>query len=239
MVVDRRRRRSLDRDYRHECRVKAVNFNHIGSGYHRGPHDQRTATAAATPAPTAASTPAPTATVVAPAVFSGTGDSVVKIPAQFASQPALVLATHNGSANFIVESLDSSNATSGLFVDTIGSYNGMVPVNFTGSSGAVGLKITADGTWTLTFKDASTARPFTSSIAGKGDEVLLYHGNTGTAAITNNGSANFIVTAYGTDGSSPNLLIDEIGHYNGSQPFSSGPMFIVVQADGNWTFAVQ
>jgi hypothetical protein len=172
--------------------------------------------------------------------LSGHGDDVVKIPVTFGAHPSLLSATHDGSANFIVEGLDANNKSVNGYINVIGAFNGTVPVNF-GSfqTGALTLKVQADGSWTLTFKDPSTAKPFSTTVAGKGDDVLLYQGGSAVAAFTHNGQANFIVTTYSTDGSSANGLINEIGAYSGKQPLSSGPLLIAVEADGNWTITVQ
>ncbi len=46
---------------------------------------------------------------------------------------------------------------------------------------------------------------------------------------------NFVLQQ--TDGTWPNLLINEIGAYQGSVPFMAGPSLLLIKADGAWTIA--
>jgi hypothetical protein len=190
------------------------------------------------PTPTPVPTPPPTPTPPpAPVVLSGRGDDVVKIPAQYLGKPVLLAATHNGSANFIVEALDSSNQTADVAVNEIGVFRGMVALNFRSGEG-VSLKVKADGAWTLTFKSPTTALGFDRSASGHGDEVLLYTGTSGVAAISHRGKANFIVETYGTDGQLDDIPVNEIGNYDGRVPVGAGTLLVAVHADGNWTITV-
>ena len=52
-------------------------------------------------------------------------------------------------------------------------------------------------------------------------------------AISNKGGGNFVVMQ--SDGTWPDLLINEIGTYNGTVPLSSGPSLLLITADGKWT----
>ena len=74
---------------------------------------------------------------------SGTGDSVIPLPAE--AEAALVTATHKGSSNFAVQTLDSSNQMDDLLINEIGAYQGSVPF----MAGPSLLLITADGAWTI------------------------------------------------------------------------------------------
>lgn len=202
-----------------------------------------TAVPTPTPAPTPVRTPTPVPTPTpkpAPAAFSGTGDDVVKLPTGVPGKPSLLVATHTGSSNFVIEGLDSGNKTTSLSVNTIGKYGGMTLLNAGYDNGVVALKITADGNWTVKFEDLSYARGFDKTITGVGDEVLLYTGSSGTAHITHTGKSNFVVTTYSSDGTDyDDLLVNEIGTYSGNQPFADGPELIQVEADGNWAIAIQ
>lgn len=161
---------------------------------------------------------------------SGTGDSVIKLP----GEAALVTATHKGSSNFVIETLDASNQMHDLLVNEIGSYSGVVSYGLQ-TDGATMLKITADGAWSIQIAPIATAPVATSPLSGTGDAVYKYEGSAAVAAVTHSGASNFVLQQ--TDGTWPNLLINEIGTYQGSVPLLSGPSLLLITADGAWTIA--
>jgi len=188
--------------------------------------------ATATPAP---ATPTPSA---ASLTTSGRGDDVLTVPSPFDSQAAIVTAKYSGSDNFIVQTLGSDNSMAELLVDTIGNYRGVTAMDFDGSTPAAKLQVTAGGgSWTITFSDPSAAPTFSTSTQGTGDAVVAYGGDAGTAALTNNGQGNFVVTQFSSLGSLENLLVNEIGHYGGRVPIDSGG-YLTIQSDGSWAAAV-
>ena len=69
--------------------------------------------------------------------------------------------------------------------------------------------------------------------------ALRAHGRTTVgsslpiATFTHKGGGNFVVMQ--SDGTWPDLLINEIGTYNGTVPLSSGPSLLLITADGKWT----
>ena len=195
-------------------------------------------TAAATAAPTAAPTAVPTAIPpLASVTLSGRGDSVVKVPAQYNGQAALVSAKNSGADNFSVWTLGAGNAQQELLVNTIGNFSGVEAMNFNGSSPAGSLQIgDTGGRWSITFSDPATAPAFAASTSGSGDAVVAYTGGAGTAAFTNGGHGNFAVLEFAATGSSENLLVNVIGNYTGSVP--TDPGFLVITSDGKWTVSV-
>jgi hypothetical protein len=193
------------------------------------------ATASATPAPTPPPTPPPTPDPTA--VLSGRGDSVVTVPPPYDAAPGLLTATHNGQSNFIVEPLSPDNTTGGALFNKIGTYKGTIPFDILQGQAASRLKITADGKWTLTFADISTAPVATSVISGKGDSVILYTGPAATMHVTHHGVSNFIVDEDALSaGSQTNNLLNEIGQYDGVVPVQAGPALFAITADGAFTF---
>ena len=79
-------------------------------------------------------------------------------------------------------------------------------------------KVQSNGSWTILVRPVSAASKWDPSkaISGTGDAVLqLVPPASGLTIITarHRGTANFVVIAYGPDGS--DLLINEIGHYSG------------------------
>ena len=66
--------------------------------------------------------------------FSGTGDAVIDIPSQFSS--AIVVGTHSGSSNFIVNGVDDTGTITGDLV-----YNEIGKVTSGGPSPTLGRNI--------------------------------------------------------------------------------------------------
>jgi hypothetical protein len=184
-----------------------------------------------TPRPTTTTstttTVAPTTTVPAPIVFNGRGDSVVNLPDTSAYVATI---THTGRSNFAVWTLDSGLAKTDLLINTIGKYAGRVAVSLRPE--ATALQIDADGSWSISLLPLlQGSRLVRDSLSGHGDDVLAVV-DTAVFTIQHNGSSNFAVWLYNTDG--PDLLVNEIGAYSGSVPVR-GPAFLVVTADGEWT----
>src|SRR5699024_5894531 len=68
-----------------------------------------------------------------------------------------------------------------------------------------------------------------------GDEPVIAH-------ITHNGSSNFQVTGYTSDGDRAGGLVNEIGPYEGTRPINlQGPEVkeLDITADGSWTVIIQ
>jgi hypothetical protein len=161
---------------------------------------------------------------------------VLRVPANLQSTPQLVTATNSGGANFAIETLGSDNSMQELLVNTIGAYSGTTALNFTGQTAAF-LKVTSTGSWTLKLSDLTSARSFSTSISGHGDDVLIYKGGSAVGTIDNSGGENFAVTEYPPGGF--NLLVNTIGQYHGQQPLSKGPSLLVFVSTGNWTISAQ
>jgi hypothetical protein len=188
------------------------------------------------PTPTPVPTPPPTPTPPpAPITLSGRGDGVVKVPSALGDSPMLLTASQRGSSNFIVEGLDASNTTVAILVNELGTVTVTRLYNFQGTTGSVNFKITADGPWTLTFKDLSTARTFATTTSGKGDDVVEYTGAVGIATFANHGSSNFIVEEHDPSGGQGNIDVNEIGNWTGTGTISGGPVFLDVISDGTWS----
>lgn len=171
--------------------------------------------------------------VFASRTYSGTGDSVLTLPA--GASKGTLTAKFTGSGNFIVNVLDATNqqtADSGF--NKIGNYHGTVGYGLEGVTGSAAhtLKVQADGKWTITAADIASAPALPAT--GKGDGVFKYSGPSKTAKITHNGQENFIVNEY-SDAPISNLEINEIGHYSGTDLVDPGPAVIDIVADGTWT----
>jgi hypothetical protein len=190
--------------------------------------------AAVKPTPTPTPTQAP---VPADVVLSGHGDAVIKASAvDGADGPGVATFTHDGADNFAVWSLDANVNQLDLLVNTIGAYNGTVLFDKQSTEHTESLQITADGNWTVTLHSIRALRSFDATgTTGHGDDVLLYRGGAGAATLTHDGSSNFAVWTYGDQ---TNLVVNEIGAYNGTVRWTKGPELVTVTADGNWTIKV-
>lgn len=173
----------------------------------------------------------------AAATKTGRGDGIVTVPA--AAKAAVVRATHKGSSNFSIQALDKSNQQVDLLVNTIGAYTGTTSLGLqrVSEEPPSKLKVSADGSWTVTLTPIGTAPAWTTSMKSKGDGVFRYELPAADWKLTHAGQSNFSVNTYGSD--TPDLLVNEIGKYNGVVPVREGPQIVVVQADGSWIAARQ
>lgn len=170
-----------------------------------------------------------------PVVKAGKGDAVIKLPAGATS--ALVTMTYKGSSNFIVETLDSSNQSTGFaLANEIGSWRGAALYGIGDFGEASKLKVQAQGSWTIKIAPVATAPEIKFPATEKGTGVYLYVGDASDWTLTHKGTSNFIVYAYPPDENAFNVaLVNEIGKYAGTVPAQAGPVLISVQADGTWT----
>jgi hypothetical protein len=191
--------------------------------------------------PSAAPSPKPTTPVAsavsADTVYSGTGDSVVPVVLPDGDGPAAATITANGSSNFAVWSLDANMAQQDLLVNTIGAYTGIVGMDLKSNQPTKALQIASNGPWTVSIHSLASLRAFTgNATTGTSDDVVIYRGAAGAAAITNTGSSNFAVWTYGNRS---NLAVNEIGAYTGTVVWQKGPLLVVVTSDGPWTITVR
>ena len=181
-------------------------------------------------------TPPPPGSFV-PFTVSGTGNDVIdfQIPGD---APAVLDLTHDGTSNFIVWSLDNSFAKIDLLVNEIGNYQGRRMVHggwFTQPELVRHLEIKADGAWSITAQPMSAARSMTSSLTGSGDDIVRYEGSASTLTSTHDGTSNFIIWVYESDGKIAGLIVNEIGSYSGTDLIDSATAIFDIAADGNWT----
>ena len=164
------------------------------------------------------------------AAFKGKGDKILKFDSGF----FFATITHKGDRNFIVYSLDPELEEQELLVNTIGKYRGTVlaPDDANG-----GIKIEADGKWTVNVQPISQLPPQTGAISGKGDDVVFWNGPENTIVkIEHSGERNFIVSSYPISGGY-DLLVNEIGSYSGEQILD--PSVVEIEADGEWRIVPQ
>lgn len=198
------------------------------------------------PTPTTTTTTVPpttttttTTTTVPPFVFeaSGRGDDVVEVSIPL-GEPAIVTLTHDGTSNFAVINHTASAERLDLLVNEIGKYQGTRPIQFETDSDVGLLEITANGNWEITIQPLRKARNVsctTGTAVGTGDDVIVladFSDRGGAASITHNGDSNFSIWAWG-DGR--DLLVNEIGEYDGTVLVGSQFFVWDITADGDWT----
>jgi hypothetical protein len=164
--------------------------------------------------------------------LSGSGDDVVNLPKTL--KAGVIRATHDGEANFIVHSLDTTLETNEYLINEIGQYeaDGQFGLGWS-SKKTAGFEVQADGNWTITLLPFSKAPAFTGK--GTGDGVFRATVKARKAlTFKHDGSANFIVHQFCTNGAT-NYLVNEIGAYSGKKVVSAGTCLYEVIADGNWS----
>lgn len=167
------------------------------------------------------------------ATLSGSGDDVIDIPC--IGYPCIIELTHDGNSNFAVKSIDKNGNNVDLLVNEIGAYNGTVTTYFDYSDSAM-LEITADGSWTATFKPLASITKAENGSTFAGDGVVYIDENQLTKlSFSHDGESNFAVKAVGMNDSG--LLVNEIGAYSGTVVWNQPQSFFIVSADGNWTIS--
>lgn len=162
---------------------------------------------------------------VPPKTFKGSGDKIIK----YKSGPFIATMTHRGGGNFAVWSLDGGKQETDLLVNEIGNYSG---TTLAPEDEYFGLKVEADGAWTVEVQPFDQAPVTSGTVKGRGDSVLIWQGEPETiAVIKHKGESNFAVWFYDEDGR--DLLVNEIGNYSGEQFI--GPGLLQIEADGTWS----
>ena len=116
------------------------------------PAPTNTAAPTKTPRPTATSTPIPE-----PIFLTSYGDSVFDIEKW--EGPAILKIKYMGDRNFVVRNYPAnSNNYYDLLVNTIGSYEGTVPLDFRDGEQTGRFEVQASGTWEFHIEPLASAR---------------------------------------------------------------------------------
>ena len=212
--------------------------------------------AAPTAPPESTSTPVPTPTSVV-YEFDDDGDRVVG-PFHLVQGLAVISASHGGGANFIVWTQGEGGQRE-LSFNAIGRYGGTTAHQVSSSRslalepGEHFMEVSADGPWEIAvsqeFPASAPALSFQTN--GRGDDVIrwvaLEEGRKKMTA-THTGNANFIIELLAADGGEWDLLVNEIGNYQGEKLInvgsgvldaSPGIYAIAVTADGDWSIEIE
>lgn len=184
-----------------------------------------------------------TTTSATPAVehksYKGNGDDIVTL--EGLAGPALLRIKAEGGeyTHFAVTSLDTHNEPIDLLVNTLGPYEGTVPVALDNRI-PVALEVKASVAWTIEQAPVSEAPRLEvpGTIEGKGDSVVALAPG-GKKLTISGGKANthFAVIQYG--GLFPDLLVNEIGRYKGTVRANPEGGYLVIKASASWTIAAE
>jgi len=199
-------------------------------------------------------TPEPTPELVE-YTFDGVGDTLT---APFDLRGGLVVLwlQHTGNSNFIVELLPTDGDYGELSVNIIGVYSGIRvhPVQTKALTalkpGTYRIEVSADGAWEIAISQPvfTEGKVLPYDFQGVGDgvtDVMVLDTGIIPVSLSHTGSSNFIVQAFSVDGSNMELLVNEIGAYEGTVALrvrsgaltglEPGLYVISVQADGFWS----
>lgn len=184
-----------------------------------------------TPKPTKTSTPTPE-----PVLITGTGDSVENVNWNGAG---LLHITYTGDGNFAIINYDTNGERIDLLVNTIGTYEGTVPLDFIDEDTAR-FEIKASGSWEIQILPLDNVRVETipGTFTGKGDDVIAIAGGTPDLMIVDASTAegNFVIWSYGNQ---KDLLVNEIAPYDGTVILSKDTFMLVINAEGDWSIEIK
>jgi hypothetical protein len=169
--------------------------------------------------------------------YKGRGNKVLTIRKPEQGPVLITTAIRGADDNFTIYALDVDLNEGDLLVNTIGNYTGTSILDKNDGDDTRRLKIDISGAWTVTLKPLTAARPMTTSVSGKGDDVIMYRGPSGVATVKNRGlEDNFTIYSYGSDGE--DLLVNDIGNYSGETTIKEGPALLEVDGGGSWSVNV-
>jgi hypothetical protein len=210
-----------------------------------------TSTPTETPTATATSTPQPTSTLTStptpeppqePIVYAGTGDSVIAI--EKPGQLNVLHVTGNAAAkHFAVKAFNAAGESTGLLVNTISAYDGIVPLDFMADRATTRLQITGQGAWTIEIIPfalspwwAERIVTIPGTLEGTGDAVLFLDGTPDTITVEGNAAAkHFAVWGYHDR---RDLLINTTGPYKGTVVLNQSTALLEIKAEGTWSVTI-
>ncbi len=188
-----------------------------------------------TPTNTSTVTPIPE-----PVVYSGSGNKILDIDDYLVGKPRVVDITYRGGGNFAVIAYDADNNYLDLLVNTIGNYEGRIPVDWADNKTATRFEIKGSGDWELIFYPISTLYQHIAeaptTYEGAGDDVVILLGDPDIGKIICNTRGHLAIWAITINGKS--LLVNEVAPYEGEFLFPSGSAVIFVTALGEWSLTM-
>ena len=182
--------------------------------------------------------PEPAPKAVEPQSFSGSGAEVVMLE-PLGDDVFFATVTHQGSGNIALWSVDENGQDLDLLVNDIGNYQGQVALNF--SEDPTAIRVEADGDWSIDLVHLGEAPRWDgeTTYEATGDSIVIVDGvadGLTPVTLTHQGESNFAIWAWGE--SHPNLIVNDIGVYDGTTLLPDGSLVLQVDADGTWTIAL-
>jgi hypothetical protein len=183
---------------------------------------------------------APASAQAAPAIYTGSGDSVVDItPIKSAS---ILKVSFTGDSAFIIRPIDAAGKEGISLVLEIGPFEGTVFQSAV-SKAVVALSVKAEGDWTITVSPIASAPVVgTKNVSGTGSAVVKWAKPSigyKKIAFTHDGEGAFIVRPIDAKGKERLSMILNVGAYDGSVLLPTGTQYLKITADGDWTFNVK
>lgn len=188
--------------------------------------------------PTTTPTPMPSNTPLVlpdPITYTGSGDDVIQIDTFEDTPWYLHIEGNKSSRHFAIVGYDESDNRTELFVNTTSVYSGdVIDPNLVTSA----LEISANGDWSVTVMPILSLPKYNvgDTVEGTGDSVVVLESASGTISAINKGESNFVVREYSSSGS--NLLINEIGNYEGKVKSNKNAFLLEILSSGDWTITI-
>lgn len=187
-----------------------------------------------TPIPTATPTPLPE-----PIILTGETDSVVDLDKW--RGPAIVRITYTGSGNFAIKNYGANNERYSLLVNTIGNFEGTVPIDFADSEQTVRFEVSARGPWEVNVLPLYEMRreSIPGTITGSGPDVVYLDGHSPDLLIVDgtNAKGNFVIWAY--YGTRRRLVVNEIAPYSGTVLLDRETLILEIkEGGGEWSLEI-
>jgi hypothetical protein len=198
-----------------------------------------TATKRPTSTPKPTRTPTNTPEPVETLLFSGQGDDVIKLNKWDGF--AFLHITYSGARNFIVKNYDKDGNDIDLLVNTVGAYDGYLPLDLFDDEDTDRLEIKASGPWQVEVfpleQDYFHTIEFPGEYYGIGDDVVMMEKSASFIVIFSaEGTRNFIVKAISDSGS--DLLVNDIAPYAGASIVKKDTFMFVIKATGPWYMGI-
>jgi hypothetical protein len=192
-----------------------------------------------TPGPTNTPEPTPTNTPIPdPIILPGTGDLVFNVRKW--DGPAILKIKHTGVRNFVVRNYPAnSNDYYDLLANTIGAYEGIVPLDFRDIEHTTRLEVIADGAWEIQIHPMQNMRTevIPGTIMGTGDDVVYIGGGEPDLlkVDASQASRNFVIQAVTHR---LELVVNELAPYTGTTILDPNSIILIVKATGGWSLEI-
>lgn len=176
-------------------------------------------------------------------VLSGSGTDVVQVAKPAGPMLARIRTTGDTGSNFIVQSYFGTEEGD-VLVNDIGRSDAVVPLDWKEfddtSPQTTAFAVESDTTWEIELIPLSATGTFGkgTTIGESRSTVWRYVGAAGKARLTNNAqTGNFIVLSYDSSTALTDVLVNEIGAFDGFVPVR-GNSYLEITSDGPWAITV-